>query len=260
MFIVGGKGVKGISILYSKGVKGMLENRYSKIYERFITKCRLRKGIKGDFYEVHHIVPKSIGGNNDRTNLIKLTPREHFFAHLLLSKMYDGESQIKMAHALRMMSGISRAKKRITSKSYELAKNIIYKVLQSAGKDYQQEKELQDSILTEFTDIDKVFERGTCKRCGIRPRSINYIKSGKTFYRSTCEVCLAGNNKFKIPQWKFDGYSKLPTCELCSFEAIYQEQLTVIIDNKKYKTICMNCQVAEKLKLKQKTLRPLSDF
>ena len=238
----------------------MLENRYSKMYERFIEKCRSRKDIKGDFYEIHHILPKSLGGGNDKNNLIKLTPREHFFAHLLLSKMYYNEDQIKTAHALRMMSGTTRSKKHITSKSYNLAKSIIYKVLQSAGKDYQQEKELQDSILTEFTDIDKVFERGTCKVCGIRPRSVNYIKNGKTFYRSKCEVCCSGNNKFKLPQWKFDGYAKLPHCESCGFTAVYQEQLTVIPGNKKYKTICLNCQIAEKLKLKEKILRPLSDF
>jgi hypothetical protein len=238
----------------------MLESRYSKLYEKFIKKCRARKDIKGDFFEIHHIVPRSLGGNNDKDNLIKLTPREHFFAHLLLSKMHSGENQIKMAHALRMMAGITKSKNHITSRSYDLAKNIIYKVLQSAGKDYQQEKELQDSILTEFTDITKVFERGTCKICGIRPKSINYIKNDKTFYRSKCEVCLAGNNKFKLPQWKFDGYLKLQYCESCEFESVYQEQLTVITDNKKYKTICMNCQVAEKFKLKQKILKPLSDY
>lgn len=238
----------------------MLTNRYSIIYEKFIAKCKLRKDIKSDFFEIHHIVPKSLGGSNEETNLIKLTPREHFFAHLLLSKMYEGESQIKMAHSLRMMSGITRSKNYITSKSYELAKNIIYKVLQSAGKDYQQEKELQDNILTEFTDIDKVFERGTCKVCGIRPKSVNYIKNERTFYRSKCDVCLAGNNKFKLPQWKFNGYSKLSSCESCGFTALYQEQLTVVPVNKKYKTICMNCQVAEKLNLKQKILKPLSDF
>lgn len=238
----------------------MSYNRYSKMYEELIETCKNRKPLKTDFYEVHHIIPRSLGGTDDADNLVKLTPREHYHAHLLLAKISVGSGQIKMGQALRMMSGINKNKKIINSRQYNTAKNIVRNILQSAGKEYQQEKELQDSILTEYTDLSKVFERGTCKCCSIRPRAVNYVKNGKTFYRSKCDICLAGKNQFKVPQWKLGGYSKNSHCEICNFSAIVTEQLTVISSNKKYKTICLNCQIVEKLKLKHNILKPSADY
>jgi len=40
--------------------------------------------------ERHHIVPKCLGGSNDESNLVYLTPEEHFVAHQLLVKMNPG--------------------------------------------------------------------------------------------------------------------------------------------------------------------------
>jgi hypothetical protein len=39
-------------------------------------------------YEVHHIIPRCLGGNNNPENLITLTPRQHFIAHWILWKAY----------------------------------------------------------------------------------------------------------------------------------------------------------------------------
>jgi hypothetical protein len=38
--------------------------------------------------EQHHILPKSMGGSNDRSNLIDLTPRQHYLAHWMLWQSY----------------------------------------------------------------------------------------------------------------------------------------------------------------------------
>lgn len=40
--------------------------------------------------ESHHIVPKSVGGTDDAENIIRLSPPDHFFAHLLLARIYGG--------------------------------------------------------------------------------------------------------------------------------------------------------------------------
>lgn len=40
------------------------------------------------YYEKHHIIPKCLGGNNNKENLVLLKPEEHFLAHLLLVKIY----------------------------------------------------------------------------------------------------------------------------------------------------------------------------
>lgn len=53
------------------------------------------------YYEKHHIVPKCLGGTNDKTNLVLLTPEEHYLAHQLLVKIYpNNHSLIKAANMM----------------------------------------------------------------------------------------------------------------------------------------------------------------
>src|SRR5690606_20813609 len=37
----------------------------------------------------HHILPRCLGGGNDPENLIRLTPEDHYFAHLLLGQIHN---------------------------------------------------------------------------------------------------------------------------------------------------------------------------
>jgi len=59
---------------------------YTKIYDSLINAALYREYTKRPS-EVHHILPRSMGGTNDSENLVRLTVREHFIAHLLLYKM-----------------------------------------------------------------------------------------------------------------------------------------------------------------------------
>jgi hypothetical protein len=61
---------------------------YRKIYDQFVA-SRKHKTPSG-YYEVHHIVPRAFGGSDEPENLIKLTASDHFFAHVLLAKIYGG--------------------------------------------------------------------------------------------------------------------------------------------------------------------------
>ena len=40
--------------------------------------------------ETHHIIMRSLGGSNDKSNLVNLTLREHYIIHELLVKIYEG--------------------------------------------------------------------------------------------------------------------------------------------------------------------------
>lgn len=76
---------------------------YEKLYKSIITN-RLNNVFVG-YCETHHILPKSLGGNDLPENLVKLSAREHFICHWLLTKMYS-ESSIeykKMVLAFNMM-------------------------------------------------------------------------------------------------------------------------------------------------------------
>jgi len=80
-----------------------IQNKYYQWYQNLIIKAKNRVLDNTIYQEKHHIIPKSFGGNDLPSNLVSLTLREHYIAHLLLSKMYVGEAKRKMMHALWRM-------------------------------------------------------------------------------------------------------------------------------------------------------------
>src|ERR1035437_5439631 len=100
---------------------------YHKIYNQLIeSRTLLNRNRQNGIFEKHHIIPKCLGGSDKKENLILLTPREHFMAHLLLTQMYTGKDKKKMCYALRMMCRPSKKYKNrnISSSQYEFAKLI----------------------------------------------------------------------------------------------------------------------------------------
>lgn len=80
-------------------IPGFVENKYSRWYEQLVQKALLRETVDG-YKESHHIVPKSFGGSNDKDNLVNLSAREHYIAHMLLWKMrFSGKYGSKMSFA-----------------------------------------------------------------------------------------------------------------------------------------------------------------
>jgi hypothetical protein len=61
---------------------------YKRIYEAFIKDRRIRELALTGYVERHHIIPRCMGGGDGSDNLIRLTPEDHIFAHLLLAKIY----------------------------------------------------------------------------------------------------------------------------------------------------------------------------
>lgn len=107
-------------------------NKYTKWYNQIVERARHRTNT--DYTELHHILPESLGGQDAPENLVKLTAREHFICHWLLTKMTTGEEHYKMLNALRMMraekSGQKRYNTKITARVYEKLK-VEYAQLQS---------------------------------------------------------------------------------------------------------------------------------
>lgn len=73
---------------------------YKKIYDNIVNigLSRGRSKSNLDYYvERHHIIPKCMGGTDDKTNLVLLTAREHFVAHQLLLKMHPSHQGLAFA-------------------------------------------------------------------------------------------------------------------------------------------------------------------
>jgi hypothetical protein len=68
---------------------------YQRIYDRLIDRAVGR--TIDTYYEVHHIIPRCLGGNDTADNLVKLTPEEHYVAHQLLAKIYSTDQRLLYA-------------------------------------------------------------------------------------------------------------------------------------------------------------------
>ena len=97
---------------------------YQKHYDQLIESRKLlnRKKSKDEYFERHHISPRCIGGSEEISNFILLTPREHYIAHWLLWKALRIS---KLAYAFRAIAINLKDKRRLTSKQYERAKLAI---------------------------------------------------------------------------------------------------------------------------------------
>lgn len=99
----------------------MLTNKYSKTY--FAITSNAKQRTTEGYTELHHIIPQSMGGSNDKENLVELTAREHFICHWLLVKMTEGDDRSKMLYALKGMKAENKHQQRyhtkITARVYE---------------------------------------------------------------------------------------------------------------------------------------------
>jgi hypothetical protein len=100
-----------------------IENKYTRWYYNIISNAQnqLRKKGTEEYYESHHIIPRSLGGSNEKCNLVLLTAKEHFLCHILLSKMCVGNFKYKMFHALWSMCHTEKGYK-ISSRFYQYIK------------------------------------------------------------------------------------------------------------------------------------------
>lgn len=93
---------------------------YHLHYNRLIRRAKEREITT--YTESHHIIPRCIGGTDEKENLVRLTGREHFIAHLLLSKMYPEENGLILAIHMMTVNSNSRSKERINNRMYSWLK------------------------------------------------------------------------------------------------------------------------------------------
>lgn len=79
---------------------------YRKIYDSIIERAKTRKIL--NYKEKHHIIPKCLGGNDNKENIVCLTAREHFICHWLLHNIYPEND--KLLFAFRMMCNVKDKK------------------------------------------------------------------------------------------------------------------------------------------------------
>jgi len=124
-----------------------INNKYTNCYISLIAQAQARELPAGTYTEKHHIIPKCMGGADTSDNLVKLTAKEHYIAHLLLTRMTEGTNQQKMCFALwRMMHDPKKRNSRhiVSASQYEKIKikmaeelsvyNTQYNLMHNAGE------------------------------------------------------------------------------------------------------------------------------
>lgn len=87
-------------------------------YLELIENAKKSKPDPCQVYEVHHIIPRCMGGTDDKDNLVHLTPEQHFKAHYYLA--VDNPTNGKLAQAWNaMLAGRDFSGVHIDAKIYE---------------------------------------------------------------------------------------------------------------------------------------------
>ena len=117
-----------------------IDNKYTKWYFTLVHSRCFRTLDEATYTESHHIIPKSLGGSNTPDNLVKLTAREHFIAHWLLTKMCSGQQKAKMCYAFFSMSfDNGNTNRNYSSRYHEMCKMYLAKAnkLREPNKGYK---------------------------------------------------------------------------------------------------------------------------
>lgn len=102
---------------------------HQKVYDKIIEKAKSenRKKVRKDkegyvYYEKHHILPKCLGGTNDKENLVLLTGREHFIVHKLLACIHKGNRNL--VYAMHRLAYDKKTDRKLSSRDYQFIKEL----------------------------------------------------------------------------------------------------------------------------------------
>lgn len=187
---------------------------YQRIYDQIVQRGQLREKEIDVYYEQHHIIPRCIGGDDKKENLVDLTGREHFICHWLLVRIYPDNR--KLIYAFWMMCCIkSRRQSR-------------YK---PSSRTYQESRE-QFSIIHSEEHSNREVSLETRRKIGLKSKNRVYSKerNRKISEKLTGRICSeehkqnirkSKTGKKNGPQTEEQRQRKLNTirtCKHCSNE------------------------------------------
>lgn len=144
---------------------------YRHIYMLIIERAKseenlgLRKKQNGNYYERHHILPKSLFPlwKSRKSNLVLLTAREHFFCHQLLTKIY---STPQMFCALKFLATDNQNKyckskdyERIRIECIENSKDYVKEKRQEFLNDKERSKHFREVASKNLKQVNKLYRQ-----------------------------------------------------------------------------------------------------
>lgn len=134
---------------------------YQKVYNDLVSfrKSNPLERSETVYTEDHHIVPSCMNGSDDPENMVRLTAREHFIAHRLLSKIYPDNA--RLAYAILLMSRLHN--KKIYAREYDRLKKLISK--QRKGPEFRNKMSQHSKRLWKNPAHREMMSERTKERC-----------------------------------------------------------------------------------------------
>ena len=112
-----------------------MENLTYREFINNILETRGRFNCGEAYYERHHIIPKCVGGTDNKDNLIDLYAAEHFKAHRLLAlENSDNEKLVYAWWCMAWVESDTQERYQLTPEEYEEIKTIYSETLSKAFK------------------------------------------------------------------------------------------------------------------------------
>ena len=183
---------------------------YLNHYNNLITRAKNRN--LEEYTESHHIVPRCMGGPDEKFNLVDLTPEEHYTAHLLLIRIHPNNREL--VYAAVMMT--------IGCKNHNRSKNKLYGWLRRKHSNAMHTAQLGSNN----SQFGKIWvyskELGISRKIKLDDLSL-YIKQGwikgRNLKKKKCEWC---NREFFVRKFSTKSCSK--ECERRIRSQIAQNQ------------------------------------
>ena len=110
---------------------------YYKTYNQLIDKCiqMESEGYPEDMYtEVHHILPKCMGGKDRKDNLVRMPIRYHIIAHMLLASVFSNNKKIVIAVTAMFAPGKNNQNLHRLNQLSKFSSKLIAKFREDAAK------------------------------------------------------------------------------------------------------------------------------
>ena len=169
---------------------------YQRQYDLLINKAKARGNVDG-YKERHHILPKALGGSNELSNLVELTAREHFIAHLLLAKIY-GKSMWAAIHMMTRFSDTQGRAYKITARTYHTIRQGVSSLCKSNISSWR-ENNPEAYAATEKNRMEKC--TSDARRQNAKKKALKQFAAGAASvpnFKGTCVGSLISDPKITI--------------------------------------------------------------
>ncbi|CAM0041708.1 homing endonuclease [Vibrio phage D148] len=151
---------------------------YARIYDELISNAQAT--THEGYVEIHHIVPRCMGGTDESENLVALSAREHFLAHWLLAKIHS--SNDSLTYAWNMMC-VGRTQ---SSHLYKYAREEVSR--KRTGKTWGNHTEEAKRKMSESRKGVKQGPRSDEAKEKMRQAKLGHTQSEETISRRTAKT------------------------------------------------------------------------